>query len=323
MTLLFRASSFQPFRLTPIAAFLLAAHSMLAAPQQKPAAAQAQPEPDRSAAYYHYGLAHLYEEMAVSAGRPDYATQAVEEYKLALNADPNSVQLADGLADLYFKIGRMKDAVTSAQEQAKKNPNDLDAHLLLGKMYVRLLGDMQGAQAAETLQLAIAEYEIVARLKPDDVETKLLLGQLYAANHQSAKAEAEFKEAQKLDGGSEEVILRMAALYGDQGEVQHAADILAPSPRPTVLARIEFCPRRKLRPPQEAEGSRRCLQALTRPRSRQPGSAARSRQRPAERRPVRRGPPSSSLTSSSQPIRPGHPVRRSTSPAIQRHAGAL
>jgi hypothetical protein len=40
---------------------------------------------------------------------------------------------------------------------------------------------MQGAQSGEMLQLAIAEYETIARLKPDDIETKLLLGQLYAA----------------------------------------------------------------------------------------------------------------------------------------------
>ncbi len=77
--------------------------------------------PDRSGAYYHYGLAHLYEEMAVSAGRPDYATQAVEEYKLALSADPQSRMLQDGLADLYFKIGRIREAVSAAQEQVKKN----------------------------------------------------------------------------------------------------------------------------------------------------------------------------------------------------------
>jgi hypothetical protein len=44
---------------------------------------------DRASAYYHYGLAHMYEDMAVSAGRPDYATQAIEEYKLAMDADPN------------------------------------------------------------------------------------------------------------------------------------------------------------------------------------------------------------------------------------------
>ena len=92
----------------------------------QPAAAQGQNGPDRSSAYYHYGLAQLYEEMAVNAGRPDYATQAVEEYKLALDADPNSVLLQDGLADLYLKLGRIQDAISTAKDQVKRNPNDVD-----------------------------------------------------------------------------------------------------------------------------------------------------------------------------------------------------
>ena len=252
MALLFRALRIHPLRLVWVAALLIAGPQLLAAAQQtvppagpkpqdapkqmdppmqqipqrregpgsQPAAAQSatpqgQTEPDRASAYYHYGLAHLYEEMAVSAGRPDYATQAVEEYKLALDADPNSALLEDGLADLYFKLGRIKDAVGAAQDQLKKNPDDVAAHTLLGQVYLRSLGDMQGTQAGEMLQLAIAEYETIARLKPADLETKLLLGQLYALNHDHAKAEAEFKAAQKIDGDSEEVVLRMAALYSE------------------------------------------------------------------------------------------------------------
>src|ERR1700689_2298957 len=54
-------------------------------------------KPDRSAAYYHFGLAHMYEEMATNYGRPEYATRAIEEYKLALDADPNSKYLNRGL----------------------------------------------------------------------------------------------------------------------------------------------------------------------------------------------------------------------------------
>jgi tetratricopeptide (TPR) repeat protein len=178
--------------------------------------------------------------MAVNAGRPDYATQAVEEYKRALDADPNSALLQDGFADLYFKIGRIKDAVTTAQEQVKKNPDDLEAHTLLGKVYLRTLSDSQGAQAGDVLQLAITEYETIARLKPTDIETKLLLGQLYGLNHDSAKAEAEFKEAQKIDANSEEVVLNMARLYGEEGDAQRAADVLAGVPVDDRTARIEF-----------------------------------------------------------------------------------
>lgn len=244
MPKLSRVVAIHPLRLTSTAALLLAALSVLqpnALAQKKPLPpVQPKTEPDRASAYYHYGLAHLYEEMAVNAGRSDYATQAVEEYKLALDADPDSALLQDGLADLYFKIGRIKDAVTAAQDQVKRNPGDIEAHTLLGKVYLRSLGDMQGAQANEMLQLAITEYETISRLTPDDIETKLLLGQLYALNHDSTKAEAEFKEAQKLDSSSEEVVLNMARLYGENGEPQRAVDTLTAVPVDDRTARIEF-----------------------------------------------------------------------------------
>ncbi len=225
--------------LLPAAALLLAAHPVLA---QVPgtAAAPLAKVPDHAGAYYHDGLAHLYEEMAVNNGRPDYAAQAVEEYKLALDADPGSRYLQDGLADLYFKIGRIREAVSTAQEQAKKDPSDIAPHELLGKVYLRSLGDMQGPQANDMLQLAIGEYEKLAQLKPNDLETHLLLGQLYGLNHDTAKAEAQFKLAQSLDGNSEDAVLNMARLYAEQGETQKAVDALSGIPADDRSARIDF-----------------------------------------------------------------------------------
>ena len=233
MTLPFRVLG-HSFRLLPVAAGLLAAHAVMA--QVAPATSS---NPDRAASYYHYGLAHMYEDMAVNAGRSDYATQAIEEYKLALNADPTSTTLQNGLADLYFKLGRIREAVTAAQEQVTKNPNDVEAHALLGKVYLRSLGDMQTSQSGEMLQLAITEYEKLAQLKPNDVETHLLLGQLYGLNHDSAKAEAQFKQAQKIDADSEEVVLNMARLYSEQGDFKRAAETLSSIPQDDRTARIE------------------------------------------------------------------------------------
>jgi tetratricopeptide (TPR) repeat protein len=247
MTLLLRASSLRSLRLITVAALLFAAHTMVAqapAAATKPAvpATSATPAttPDRASSYYHYGLARLYEDMAVNAGRSDYATQAVEQYKLALDADPNSRLLQDGLADLYFKIGRIREAVTAAQDQVAKNPDDIEAHTLLGKVYLRSLGDMQSQQSGQMLQLAIAEYEKLAQVKPDDVETHLLLGQLYGLNHDSAKAEAQFKLAQGIDANSEEVALNMARLYSEQGDPKRAAEVLNAIPVDDRSPRIEF-----------------------------------------------------------------------------------
>ncbi len=267
MTLFFRTSRIHPLRLVSVATLLLVASTALAAPPQvsgaKTATGPSGVVPDRSSAYYHYGLAHLYEEMAVSAGRPDYATQAIEEYKLALDADPNSALLQDGLADLYFKIGRIKDAVSAAQDQVKQNPDDVAAHTLLGQVYLRSLGDMQGAQANEMLQLAIGEYQTIERLKPNDLDTKLLLGQLYALDHDTAKAEAEFKAAQKVDADSEEVVLNMARLYSEEGDAQRAVDTLSAVPVEDRTARIEFALAGSLdqlkRPKEAAAAYRRSL----------------------------------------------------------------
>jgi tetratricopeptide (TPR) repeat protein len=260
MTLRPRASWTPMIRLTGVFAAVLVA-APLALPAQTNAPRQVDPplktrktpqalkptgstaatsEPDRSTAYYHYGLAHLYEQMAVDAGRPDYATQAIEEYKLALNADPNSTLLQNGMAELYFRLGRIQDAVNAAKDQIKRNPNDVEAHTLLGQVYVRSLGDMTGPQSQQTLAQAIAEYETIARLKPNDIEAKLLLGELYAANHESPKAEAEFKEAQKIDSNSEEVVLSMAKLYNDEGDLQRAAGVLAGIPQDDRSAREEY-----------------------------------------------------------------------------------
>jgi tetratricopeptide (TPR) repeat protein len=224
------------------------AQTVTKAPRQTPAPLQARPkpvpapaagEPDRAASYYHDGLAHLYEELAINNGRPDYATQAIEEYKLALNADPDSAYLQDGLADLYFKLGRIREAVNSAQDQIKKNPNDIAAHTLLGKVYLRSLGDTQTTQSTQMLQLAIGEYEHLARLDPKNIETHLILGQLYTFDHDSLKAENQFKLAQGIDNNSEEAALSMARLYSEQGQNQRAADTLTAIPEDDRSGRVD------------------------------------------------------------------------------------
>src|SRR5271165_4023098 len=119
-----------------------------------------QKAPDKAAAYYHFAMAHIYEEMVSMYGRADYANKAVEEYRLAIENDPTSDYLNAGLAELYARTGRIKDAVLEAQDILKRDGNNLEAHRLLGRIYLRSLGDMQsGTQSQEILKLAIEQYE--------------------------------------------------------------------------------------------------------------------------------------------------------------------
>jgi len=197
-------------------------------------AAVTSPQPvDRSQAYFHDALASIYEDNAVAQGQQEYANRAIEEYKLALNADPESAQLANALADLYFRIpGHIHDAEVTARNLLKTSPDDVPAHKLLGRIFLRRLGEGQNAGAStgsenDILNQAIAEFERIVALQPRSVEDRMVLGQLYTVRHDQKKAEEQFRTAQQIEPDSEDVILNMARLYADSGDLPHAAKVIA------------------------------------------------------------------------------------------------
>ncbi len=93
-------------------------------------------ESKRAQAYYHLAMASIYEDDATSEGRSDEVNKAIEEYKMALNDDPDSAELNIELADLYFRVGRVHDAEVTARAMLKNSPDDIDAHRLLGRIYL-------------------------------------------------------------------------------------------------------------------------------------------------------------------------------------------
>ena len=187
--------------------------------------------PDRAAAYYHFSLAHMYEEQVSTYGRSDLANKAIEEYRAAIDADPTSSYLTSGLAELYAKTGRIRDAVIEAQDIIKRDPNNLEARRLLGRIYLRSLGDMQAGNGSDSvLKLAIEQYEQIVRLQPDSMDDHLLLGRLYRLNNDLQKAENEFKTAVKLQPDSEEAITTLAYLYNELGDTSRATNVLSSVP---------------------------------------------------------------------------------------------
>ncbi len=214
------------------------------APPAAPAST-ATTEPNRAQAYYHLALAAVYEDDAVSDGRTDEVNQAIEQYKLALNADPNSAELNDDLADLYFRVGRVHDAEVTAHALLKSSPDDIDAHKLLGRIYLRQLGEGENGEASASsssnvLDQAIAEFEKIVALQPKSVEDHMVLGQLYTVKHLPEKAEAEFKTAQAIEPESEEVVLNLARLYAESGDLQHAVKAIEAVPEDGRTPKMEF-----------------------------------------------------------------------------------
>jgi tetratricopeptide (TPR) repeat protein len=187
---------------------------------------------DRAAAYFHYTLAHMYEEQVTVYGRSELANKAMDEYRLAIEADPSSEFLTSGLAELYVKTGRIRDAVLQAQDILKRDPNNLEAHKLLGRIYLRSLGDMpgNGNGSDNVLKLAIEQYEQIVKIEPDKVDDHLLLGRLYRLNNDLQKAEAELKIAVQLEPDSEEAVTTLSLLYSDEGDTTHALQVLSSVP---------------------------------------------------------------------------------------------
>jgi tetratricopeptide (TPR) repeat protein len=153
--------------------------------------------------------------------------------------------LSDDLADLYFRVGRVHDAEATARALLKNSPGDIEAHRLLGRIYLRQLGEGQkgGASASSSgnvLDQAIAEFEKIVALDPKSVEDHMVLGQLYTVKHLPEKAEAEFKTAEAIEPEAEDVVLNLARLYAESGDIQHAVKAIEAVPQDGRTPKMEF-----------------------------------------------------------------------------------
>jgi tetratricopeptide (TPR) repeat protein len=208
-------------------ATMLAFSSAEAQTSTKPAQ-PAEANVDKASAYYHFSLGHLYSELAGAYGnKGDYLSKAIENYRLAMKEDPDASFLAEELSDLYVQSGRLREAVAEAEESLKRNPNDLTARRILGRIYTRLIGDQQqGRVNDDMLKKAIEQYQQIATARPKDVETLLMLGRLQKIAQNSVESEKAYKSILEIDPENEDALTGLAIVYADVGNTKEAADLL-------------------------------------------------------------------------------------------------
>jgi tetratricopeptide (TPR) repeat protein len=204
---------------------LFALSSIAVAQTPRPSA----PKPvDKANAYYHFTLGHLYSELAAAYGnRGEYLNKAIDNYKLAMKADPGASFLAEELSDLYFQAGRLREGVSEAEEAIKQNPSDVNARRILGRMYTRMVGDaQQGKVNQDMLKRAIEQYEKIAEAQPDDVDSLLTLGRLQKVAQNSVEAEKAYKKILAVEPANEDALTGLAIVYADLGDSKRAAELL-------------------------------------------------------------------------------------------------
>ena len=223
------------------------------APEQKsdtPAAAQEQfadsktdlPEKDsaRAEAYYNFTMGHIYEQQYETTSNAEYATKSIEAYKKAYALDPKSQVIGERLAEMYWKAQRIHDAVAEAQGILKRDPDNVQSRRLLGRIYLRSLGDVSaGNGQPETVNRAIEQYREINRLDPSDTESALWLARLYRLKNEHDKAEEVLKSILKNDPENEPAVEQLTQLLMDQGKSSEAVTLLegitAHSPSPVLL----------------------------------------------------------------------------------------
>ena len=230
--------------ITLLAPMTLPARQASSAPQAPPAASAAsggqaaQPAPaspsqsqmDRTAeALYQFTIGRMYEEQYEFSGRAEYAGKAIAAYKRAYELDSHSSVIGERLAEAYARAGRIPEAIAEAEGVLRQDPSNLSARRILGRIYVRSLGDMDSSEPQrEMVAQAIEQYREIVRLDPSDTDSALWLAKLYRLSQQDDKAEGVLRGVLKSNPDDERATRQLASLLLDADRGSEAVALLEP-----------------------------------------------------------------------------------------------
>jgi tetratricopeptide (TPR) repeat protein len=194
----------------------------------------------KSGAYYNFTMGRIYAELAQAYGnRPEYLNKAVQFYQEALKLDPAAGQVFEELTELYIATNRMRDAIATAEDTLKKNPDNIDARRMLGRIYLRMVSTPDNKINDEYLKKALEQLKLVTEKEPKDAESWVMLGRLYRVSNNSPDAEKAFNKAIEVEPDNADALTQLAQLYSDLGDNTRALEKLKTaaekSPSPETL----------------------------------------------------------------------------------------
>src|ERR1700733_1691628 len=145
-------------------------------------------------AYYDFVMGHYFSQEYQISSHTEDVNKAIDFLKKAFTLDPNSQQIGDELAEIYYQSQRIRDAVTEANSILSRDPDNLSARRLLARIYVRTLGDLSNTSGQkDTIVRATEQYREILRLDPTDIDAALWLARLYRLQNEQDQAEAVLK----------------------------------------------------------------------------------------------------------------------------------
>src|SRR6059036_1626450 len=175
----------------------------------------------RAEAYYHFSKARILDEQG-------QASQAIDEYKKALELNPNNSLIFSEMAESYLRNNRLREAVDAAQKAIQADQDNIEAHKLLTTVYLQVIGRASAQQppSAETINNAIHEFEEIIRIDPTERQSFLMLGRLYQIKGDRDKAKEIYQKFLGVEPGSEEGATALAKLHMEAGNYKEAAELL-------------------------------------------------------------------------------------------------
>ncbi|HEY1496551.1 MAG TPA: tetratricopeptide repeat protein [Candidatus Solibacter sp.] len=181
----------------------------------------------KASAYYNFAMGRVYAELAQAYGnKPEYLTKAIQHYQEALKLDPSASIAFEELTDLYIQTNHLRDAVTQAEDLLKKNPDNVDARRMLGRIYMRMISTADNRINEDYLKKSIEQLQKVTEKAPKDAESWVALGRLYRVSNNSVDAEKAYNKAVEADPDNEEALTGLAGLYSDLGDNKRAIEKL-------------------------------------------------------------------------------------------------
>jgi tetratricopeptide (TPR) repeat protein len=140
---------------------------------------------DHADSYYHFSLGKMYQL------RESYPA-ALKEFRAALDLDPDSSGVRIAMAETMLQMGDFSKAVDVLQEAVRIDPDSVDAHLMLGRIFSSV------HSADRTQSKALAEFEKVLEIDPENLEALQGAAELRDAAGDYEKALADFERLRKL-----------------------------------------------------------------------------------------------------------------------------